>query len=106
MHRQRGMENLGAKRTMKIGYHTQSDICGVEKKEGRPCKGHLLKSLLKSEINKGGAAITFTNIKWEQNQGRKPCCFYTYIGGLIYRYSPYFFPNLLLRCWLLKDFCV
>lgn len=68
MHRQRGMEILGAKRTMKINYHTESDFCGVEKREGRPCKGRLLKSLLKSEINKEGAAITFTNIKWEKTK--------------------------------------
>lgn len=91
---------------MKINYHTQSGFCGVGKEKGRPCKGHLLKSVFKGEINEEGAAITSTNVKWEHKQGRKSCCFYTYIGGHIYRYSPYFLPSLLLRCWLLKDFCM
>jgi len=48
---------------MKANYHTPYDVCGLGKGEGRPCKGHLLKSLLKSEINEEGAAITSTNVK-------------------------------------------
>lgn len=59
---ERSGKKMEEKRSMNISYHTQSHFCGMGKTEGTPCKRHVLRNHLKSEINKA-APPSSTNIE-------------------------------------------